>query len=749
MTDTNRAADLALHSDEGERYITPVMPAPGDEAAIRLRTGHGYEDEVRLLSGELCLRMERVRSDEAFDWFEARHTLGEEPFRYVFEVTGGGRTRWYGKTGVSADRTEAENEPFGIYPGFRVPDWARGAVMYQIFTDRFRRGEPDSGVRDGEYEYIGLTAQRSEDWNAPVGRPDVHRFYGGNLPGVAEKLDYLEDLGVEAIYFNPLFLSPSNHRYDTQDYGHIDPHLTPAGAAEDTFGADRYQLLSTDPAILEAADQYFADLAEEIHRRGMRLIMDGVFNHCGSFHYWMDRERIYEGRDGYARGAYLAADSPWRDRFRFREERWPENDSYEAWWDFETLPKLDYEGSATLADEICAVGAKWVSLPWRADGWRLDVAADLGHSEAYNHGFWKQFRRAVREANPEALIVAEHYGDPAAWLGSGEWDSVMNYDAFMEPVTWFLTGMEKHSGEFKEERLGDGAAFEKAMRRAMARFPTLSLQCAMNELSNHDHSRFLTRTNHRTGPGWPINGEAAAAPEPEAESAREAAAQAGTGVTDFGDGTGYDTGTGIGTGNGYGNGTGNAPASVRMASDPAAAGVQTGIFRAGVLMQMTLPGCPTVYYGDEAGQVGFTDPDNRRTYPWGREDEELIEFHRCAIRLHRAHPALRTGSFVFLAAEKDLVAYGRFDENEQLVTVVSLSEVPRTADIEVWPAETGRQGTMTCLIETWRGGYAGGGADGGTGEGSVKTAPVCGGVLHVTLGPQGAAVYASRQADEA
>lgn len=172
----------------------------------------------------------------------------------------------------------------------------------------------------------------------------------------------------------------------------------------------------------------------------MRVILDGVFNHCGSFNKWIDRERIYEQQPEYPKGAYVSGESPYRKFFRFHDERkeaWPYNKSYDGWWGHDTLPKLSYEDSPELEQYIMDIGKKWVSPPYNADGWRLDVAADLGCSNEYNHMFWKRFRKEVKEANPEALILAEHYGDPGEWLQGDEWDSVMNYDAFMEPLTWF------------------------------------------------------------------------------------------------------------------------------------------------------------------------------------------------------------------------------------------------------------------------------------------------------------------------
>ena len=177
----------------------------------------------------------------------------------------------------------------------------------------------------------------------------------------------------------------------------------------------------------------------------------------------MDREGVYLNKEGYEqKGAFHSLESPYRNYFKFDKPR-EANSDYEGWWGFQTLPKLNYEHSAELEDYILSTGAKWVSAPFNVDGWRLDVAADLGHSVRYNHKFWKAFREKVRGANPEAFIFAEHYGDPESWFKGGEWDSVMNYDAFMEPVTWFLTGMEKHSESFDGGKLWDGQLFFETM----------------------------------------------------------------------------------------------------------------------------------------------------------------------------------------------------------------------------------------------------------------------------------------------
>ena len=414
----------AVFSDETENYRTPAEPEPGDTVNIRIRTKEKNVDAVYLVSGEKKQQMKLINTKDGFDYYGTDVELQNESIRYFFEIISGKIHCYYNQAGIT--REIDEHYSFGIVPGFQTPDWAKGAVMYQIFTDRFCNGDPSNDVVTGEYCYINEKVQKIEDWNRPPQAMDVRDFYGGDLQGVMDKLDYLQDLGVEVIYFNPLFVSPSNHKYDIQDYDYIDPHYGKivhdggevlADWDKDNSHASRYICRVTGKDNLEASNAFFAEVVEEIHKRGMKVILDGVFNHCGSFNKWLDRERIYENQQGYEKGAYVSADSPYRSFFRFNNPNgWPYNQDYDGWWGHATLPKLNYEESKELYDYIMHIGRKWVSPPYNADGWRLDVAADLGHSDAYNHQFWRDFRKNVKEANPNAIILAEHYGDARPWL---------------------------------------------------------------------------------------------------------------------------------------------------------------------------------------------------------------------------------------------------------------------------------------------------------------------------------------------
>lgn len=645
----------ALFCDGTSDYVIPAEPGIHEKVRLRFRTARNDAQEVCLISGGETLQMQKMSSGEVFDYYETEVQLTDTMFVYYFRIKSESEELCYHRCGVSEHPVEYYN--FRIMPGFSTPAWAKGAVMYQIFVDRFCNGDPSNDVEDGEYVYIGEPVCKVKDWNEFPAAMDIRRFHGGDLQGVLDKLDYLEELGVEVIYFNPLFVSPSNHKYDIQDYDYIDPHygviiedggeVLPEGEKDNTR-ATKYQKRTGDIRNLEASNRLFAKLVEEMHTRGMRVILDGVFNHCGSFNKWMDRERIYEPQPEYEKGAYVSAQSPYRDFFHFfdeREEAWPYNKNYDGWWGHDTLPKLNYEDSPMLEEYILNIGKKWVSPPYNADGWRLDVAADLGYSNEYNHIFWENFRKAVKSANPQALILAEHYGDPGEWLQGDEWDSVMNYDAFMEPLTWFLTGMEKHSDERRTDLWGNADNFVNTMNHFMASMLTPSLQVAMNELSNHDHSRFLTRTNHIVG------------------------------------------------------------RVAQLGSKAAEEGINLAVMREAVAVQMTWVGAPTVYYGDEAGVCGFTDPDSRRTYPWGQENRELVEFHKEMIRIHKREKPLRTGSLKMLSWSSNVLAYARFQEGEQIIVVLNNSKELKEVTIPVWQAEVPMKGKMERLMYSWEKSY--------------------------------------------
>ena len=599
-------------------FLSPCEPQAGDMAAFRFRTGRYQASKVILHLPDRAVEMMWDHYVNDFDFFVKSIRIPDERFEYYFEVHAENEVCYYGKLGVAF--REEEVRPFEIIPGFTIPKWLRGAVMYQIFTDRFYSADSSNDIKNGEYEYDDRPVRKVDDWNELPSTFDVGNFHGGDIGGIIEKLGYLKELGIEVLYLNPVFLSPSNHKYDIEDYDHVDPHVGVMAFPEKG---------RTAVENLEASDKLLINLIEKAHSMGMRVILDGVFNHCSHFSKWLDVREAYKDKNGNLTGAYANPKSKYKDYFVFEDEECYE---YECWWNNINLPKLNYEGSKELFDDIMRVAGKWVSAPYNADGWRLDVASDLGHSPEFNHMFWREFRKHVKAANPEAVIIAEHYDNASAWLDGSQWDTVMNYRAFMEPVSWYFTGMEKHSDHYRDDMFGNSEAFEAAMTGCGAEFTGQSLYCAMNQLDNHDHSRFITRTNHKV---MRLNGEN---------------------------------------------------------HDQAEADTDINVYKMAVVMQMTWPGAPCLYYGNETALPGFTDPDNRRAYPWGNENAEILDFYRRIISLRKKYDFLRYSSNRVIYAKNGILAYVRFTDKEQITAVFSMENVPLEAAMPMWM--TGRNGKL-------------------------------------------------------
>ncbi len=620
-------------SDESDNYT--AYDRNGKTVRVLLRTGRYQARRVTAVCGGRRFNMKWDHEKNDFDFYAADLPLQEGSVSYYFEIETVEGNALVDRVGAFFG--ERDLIPFQKDRNYIVPSWAHGAVMYQVFVDRFANGDVSNDVQTGDYTYLEKPVRNAGMDHVPE-TLDVGNFCGGDLQGLMEKLDYLADLGVSVLYLNPVFVSPSSHKYDVQDYDHIDPHF---GVLARAASSSLYARQTTDPASLAASDALFAKFVENCHKRGIRVILDGVFNHCSSLNQWMDREGIYQNG-----GAFGNPDSPYHSYFVFEDEAC---ETYECWWDHKSLPKLNYEGSKALCEAIFRIAEKWVSPPFSADGWRLDVAADLGHSEEFNHRFWREFRNRVKKANPDAVIIAEHYGDPSSWLNGREWDTVMNYSAFMEPVSWFFTGMEKHSDYFNPELFGNSEETERMMTFASAALPYPALTSAMNQLDNHDHSRFLTRTSRipaRLGGALP---------------------------------------------------------------DDAGKNIRKSVLRQAVLFLMTWPGSPCIYYGDEAGLCGFTDPDSRRPFPWGREDEKLVRFYRECAEIRRSYDVIKTGSTRFLTARGSVLSFARFTEDEQLIAVFNASDTEREAEIPVWVCGRAgylKQDDLTVILTSAEGGYS-------------------------------------------
>ena len=355
---------------DGEQHFTPMRDL-------------GVQGVCRWWEGELPIRMLRtnyrflLRADDGVYWYSA-----------------GGVTRYY--------PTDAND--FVLLANYHAPTWVRDAVFYQIFPDRFADGDPSNNVRDSEYLYHGRPVVARRWHELPQPATGSIEFYGGDLQGIAQRLDYLTDLGVSALYLNPIFRAPSNHKYDVEDYTRIDPHL--------------------------GGEAGLLTLRQALDERAMRLVLDIVPNHCGVTHPWF----VTAQADRHA---------PTAEFFTFR--RHP--DEYECWLGVKTLPKLNYR-SVRLREVMYAghdaVMRHWLRPPYRIDGWRIDVANMLGRLGPDNlgHKIGRGIRRAVKAEQPDAYLLGEHFFDGTPHLQGEELDATMNYQGFTFPVWRWLAGFE-------------------------------------------------------------------------------------------------------------------------------------------------------------------------------------------------------------------------------------------------------------------------------------------------------------------
>jgi len=482
-----------------------------------------------------------------------------------------------------------------------TPAWVRDAVFYQVFPDRFASSAavPKPGPL--------------EPWDAP---PTTHGFKGGDLRGIAERLPYLADLGVTAVYLTPIFTSASNHRYHTDDYFAVDP------------------LLGGDAAL--------HDLIAALHDRGMRIVLDGVFNHTGRG-FWPFHHVVENGASSPYRGwfhldeARLAAGRPLRpyptpaehaEMQALRAAGGDGNGSaseavlgYRAWWDLPALPKLNTD-DPHVREMLLTAAEHWLRAG--IDGWRLDVPQEIADPP-----FWREFRRRVRAVNPEAYIVGEIWRVAPEWVTGDRFDALMDYP-LTEAILGFVAGSHLDHGvlgfhhEYRENvRPIDAAAFASRLDELLHAYDPDVTAVQLNLLSSHDTPRFLT-----------------------------------------------------------------------------IAGGDRASLRLGTLLQMTLAGAPCVYYGDEIGMEGGPDPDCRRAFPpdRGAWDEGVLAFVRGAIALRHARPALRHGTHRTLAAIGGCHVHARILDGEVVIVAVNAGAAPVEVSVDV-PEIAGR----SLVEERWPG----------------------------------------------
>jgi glycosidase len=590
---------------------------PGVESAalvVETRRLEGNQEVLEYLD-PVTVPMTRQAGGDVDRWTASYAFDAVSVYGYSFEVVVGGETYVYqnndatiywtlerGSGGVGEiafapeDRADVRRYRHTSYsPDFTVPDWASDAVYYYVFPERFRNGDPSNDPDPAQDTYLDGPVEVHENW---LERPFVpgdadgsttddeqynNDFFGGDLAGIIEKLDYLEELGVNTLYLNPIFEAGSNHKYDTADYLSVD----------DGFGTNE------DVSLL----------TEQAEARGIRVVLDTSLNHTGSDSVYFDRYGNFPA-EGAFEDATIHPGSPYADWYTFHPEQTEPDRQYDGWTGVTTLPELTESDSWK---EFAFRAPDSVMATWQArgvDGWRMDVAPWVSDQ------FWREWRTSVKATDPEALTVAETWFDSSKYLLGDTFDSTMNY-IFRNAVLDYADGRD--AGEVYENI--------ELMREA---YPPQAFSALMNLLSTHDAARALHQFGY-TDDSVP--------PEQEAEAKQR--------------------------------------------------------LRLAVLFQMTFPGAPSVFYGDEVGVTGGEDPFNRATYPWqdegGDPDTELLGVFQELIALRNEHDVLRHGSIgAPLHVDEHVVVLLRELDGVQAVTAYNNDTEPHEVTVTLPDGGDGR-----------------------------------------------------------
>lgn len=584
-----------VHHDGSALFVSNPTPALGETVTISLRVvGKTPIRGVFLRScpdGEpWMIEMQPSLIQENTVWYKAdlAVTMPVNPYRFKLITPEGA----YYFTALGISRADApDSGDFKLLADYPAPSWIKGAVFYEIFPDRFHNGDPSNDVRDGEWEVRGAKTK-----HRPWGEMPLHYregrtldFYGGDLQGITRKIDYLHDLGVNALYLTPIFSARTNHRYDIMDFFEVDPHL---GGSE---------------ALIE--------LRAGLDRVNMKLILDVTLNHTGWFHPWFQ-------------AAQASKDSSYYEFFTFNNHP---ND-YVSWLGHASLPKWNYR-SQKLRDQLYraedSVLRYWLRSPFRIDGWRLDVANMQGKQGAVQlgHEIGREIRAAIKGHSPEAYLLGEHFHDGTPHLQGDELDASMNYQGFTFPVRRFLAGKDlgaDWNANWADTHPLPAEFAAKQISRFMGAVPWVIAQQQFNLLGSHDTTRIMTV----------LDGDRA-------------------------------------------------------------------LTRLAVVLLMTFPGVPCIYYGDEIGMTGGNDPFNRACMIWEPEkwDRDLYDLHRKLAALRKSAPALREGGFQVLYAEGSLLVYQRQSREQQLVVIGWRGgHNPLGARIPLWPGDIADGSVLHDLI---------------------------------------------------
>lgn len=461
----------SVHSDGTAEFVSNPAPKLAETVMIRIRM---YEDApvkhvlLRTIpnGAERFSEMRISKRERGLVYYEAEMTMSENRMQYQFYLVCEDIVYFYTQKEITTYIPDHTYD-FVLLADYVQPSWVKDAVFYQIFPERFCNGDPTNDVQDGEYQQDGWPTIRMKSWeDKALTYEEGHclDFYGGDLQGVKEKIPYLKELGVTAVYLNPVFFAPSVHKYDCLDYFHVDPH----------FGGD----------------EALAELSAALHENGMKLILDISINHTGIAHKWFNRDAVWFDKSV---GAYHNPNSEERSFYFFGEDN-----SYHGWLGVQTLPTLNYTSEA-LRDVIYrredSVLKKWLKPPYSIDGWRFDVADVFARNDSIQlaHELWPEIRKSIREVNPQAYILAEDWGDCAEYMQGREWDSPMNYYGCGRVIRQFLGEtdpfMSKHPLLREIPYKMTAEDVKNRVMQHLAKLPYALWENQFNLIGSHDISR--------------------------------------------------------------------------------------------------------------------------------------------------------------------------------------------------------------------------------------------------------------------
>lgn len=461
----------SVHSDGTAEFVSNPSPKLGEKVTIRIRM---YEDApvdhvlLRTIpnGAEWFTTMHIAKRERGFVYYEAELTVTENRMPYQFYLACPDVVYFYTQKEITTYIPDHTYD-FVLLADYIQPEWVKDAVFYQIFPERFCNGDPSNDVQDGEYSQDGWPTIRMKNWDDKAltyKQGHCLDFYGGDLQGVKEKIPYLKELGVTAVYLNPIFVAPSVHKYDCLDYFHVDPH----------FGGD----------------EALAELSQALHENGMKLILDISINHTGIAHKWFNRDGIWFDK---SIGAYNNPDSEERNFYFFGK-----NNAYHGWLGVSTLPTLNYT-SESLRDVIYraedSVLKKWLKPPYSIDGWRFDVADVFARNNEIQlaHELWPEIRKSIRSVNPQAYILAEDWGDCAEYMQGKEWDAPMNYYGCGRVIRQFLgetdafMSKQPHLRNIRYKMTAEDV--KNRVVQHLAKLPYLMWENQFNLFDSHDISR--------------------------------------------------------------------------------------------------------------------------------------------------------------------------------------------------------------------------------------------------------------------